>query len=187
MTYEMVWNRKMEIRGQEIEYSIKKRRGIRSVKLSVYPDGFVSVSAPKWYPLYLIQKFVEEKSGWISDKLKTSGFSRKDERVEYLELKEEARSLAKERVDFFNRYYGFSVGRIAIKNNRTSWGSASQKGNLNFNYKIAKLPDDLLDYIVVHELCHLGEMNHSERFWKLVAESVPDWREKKRKLRNIKI
>ena len=183
----MVWNRKMEIRGQEIEYSIKKRRGIRSVKLAVYPDGFVSVSAPKWYPLYLIRKFVEEKSEWIFEKMMIGGFSRKNDRAEYLRFKEKARSLAKERVDFFNRSYGFSVRRIAIKNNRTSWGSASQKGNLNFNYKIAKLPDDLLDYIVVHELCHLGEMNHSQRFWNLVGEKISDFKERRRKLNNMKI
>ncbi|MFZ5982082.1 MAG: M48 family metallopeptidase [Patescibacteria group bacterium] len=183
----MVWNRKIKTNGRQIEYAIKKRRGVRSVRLSVYPDGFVSVSAPKWYPLYLIQKFVEEKSGWIEAKIKNLGFSREKDREEYLGLKERARSLVKERVEFFNRYYKFPVGRISIKNNRTSWGSASQKGNLNFNYKIVKLPEDLQDYIVVHELCHLGEMNHSQRFWNLVGKRMPDFKKRRDRLKNIKI
>jgi predicted metal-dependent hydrolase len=183
----MVWNKKIRTDRGEIEYLIKKRKGARSVKLSVYPDGLVSVSAPKWYPLYLIQRFVEEKYGWISDKLKTAVFSIKNERDEYLGLKEKARALTRERVVFFNQHYRFMVGRITIKNNRTSWGSASQRGNLNFNYRIVKLPDDLRDYIIVHELCHLGELNHSDRFWRLVEETIPGWKERRARLRKIKI
>ena len=77
------------------------------------------------------------------------------------------------------------VGRVAIRNQRSRWGSCSKQGNLNFNYKIALLPDALADYIVVHELCHLGEFNHSQAFWDLVAVAVPDHRERRAELRQI--
>ena len=65
--------------------------------------------------------------------------------------------------------------KINIKNQKTRWGSCSKKGNLNFNYKIALLPQHLADYIIVHELCHLGEFNHSRSFWNLVAKVFPEY------------
>ena len=93
----------------------------------------------------------------------------------YKENKEKARALAKERLEYFNAFYGYKWGKIAIRNQKTRWGSCSKKGNLNFNYKIALLPQKYSDYIIVHELCHLGEFNHSKNFWDLVAKTVPDY------------
>ena len=103
-------------------------------------------------------------------------------RKEYLKLKEQARALVIERIKYFNDFYRFEkpVGRIAIRNTKSRWGSCSKKGNLNFNYKIIFLASKLADYLVVHELCHLKEFNHSQKFWKLVSAAVPDYK----KLRN---
>jgi predicted metal-dependent hydrolase len=106
-------------------------------------------------------------------------------RRQYLKIKEDARELVHARVVHFNRFYGFSVGKIFIKNHKSRWGSCSQKGNLNFNYKIALLPPEIADYIVVHELCHLREFNHSPRFWRLVEEVMPDHRARRSALRRI--
>lgn len=91
--------------------------------------------------------------------------------------------LAHARLAHFNEAYGFALGRVAIKNHKSRWGSCSKKGNLNFNYKIALLPPELADYVIVHELCHLGEFNHSPRFWALVARTVPDHRALRARLR----
>lgn len=66
-------------------------------------------------------------------------------------------------------------GRISIKNARTRWGSCSSKGNLNFSYRLSLLPPHLSDYVIIHELCHLREFNHSSRFWDLVAMLDPDY------------
>ena len=104
---------------------------------------------------------------------------------QYEKYKETARALAKSRIEYFNKFYGFKVGRIAIKNTKTRWGSASKKGNLNFNYKIALLPSDMADYVLVHELCHLGEFNHSVRFWNLVARVLPDYKEIRKKFKKV--
>jgi len=93
----------------------------------------------------------------------------------YAKDKEAARSLIKERLAFFNDIYGFTYGRVAIRNQRTIWGSCSGKGNLNFNYRVLFLPPRLADYVIVHELCHLRELNHSPRFWALVSRAVPDY------------
>ena len=113
-------------------------------------------------------------------------YPRKSKR-QYLKYKEAARTLAKSRIEFYNKLYRFKISRIAIKNSKTRWGSASKKGNLNFNYKIVLLPSTLADYVIVHELCHLGEFNHSVRFWKLVSLAIPNWRTIKRKFKGIRL
>ena len=104
----------------------------------------------------------------------------------YLKYKEDARTLITERVLHWNGFYNFEINRITIRNQRTCWGSCSEHKNLNFNYKLLFLPRHLADYIIVHELCHLSELNHSSRFWDLVAQALPSYKEHRRELRKIK-
>ena len=91
----------------------------------------------------------------------------------YIKLKEDARALVHARLAHFNALYQHPLKKVFIKNHKSRWGSCSEKGNLNFNYKVVLLPPALADYIVVHELCHLREFNHSPRFWALVARTLP--------------
>jgi predicted metal-dependent hydrolase len=100
------------------------------------------------------------------------------------ELRAIARARVEERLVHFNAFYNFSYNDVRIKNVKTRWGSCSTKGNLNFNYKIALLPPHLVDYIIVHELCHLEQMNHSVKFWSLVAKTIPDYRVRRAELRH---
>lgn len=104
-------------------------------------------------------------------------------RLSYLKHKEAARMLVRARLEHFNRHYGFAWGRIAIKNHKSRWGSCSRKGNLNFSYRIVYLPPEVADYVIVHELCHLGQFNHSPAFWALVAKACPDHRALRARLR----
>jgi predicted metal-dependent hydrolase len=106
---------------------------------------------------------------------------------QYLQYKEVARVLAKSRLAHYNTVYGFTINRVAIKNAKSRWGSCSKKGNLNFNYKIALLPLELADYVIVHELCHLGEFNHSPQFWKLVEKTLPNYKEIKNKFKGLRL
>lgn len=103
----------------------------------------------------------------------------------YTEHKEAARALVVERLQQYNQHYNFTWNRVAIRNTKRSWGSCSSLKNLNFSYKLLFLPEDLCDYIVVHELCHLQELNHGPRFWLLVAETIPDYKERIQKLKQI--
>lgn len=103
--------------------------------------------------------------------------------TDYLKQKKAARALVMERIEYFNRIFGFGFGRVAIRNQKTRWGSCSRKGNLNFNVKMLLLPQYLIDYIVVHELCHLKHLNHSKQFWELVAKVIPDYAARKNELR----
>ena len=107
----------------------------------------------------------------------------------YLANKEAARAVVHERVGHFMQHYGprhgIVVGKIAIRNQRSRWGSCSRKGNLNFNYKVAFLSPEARDYVIVHELCHVKEFNHGRGFWELVGETVPEYKAIRRKMRRL--
>ncbi len=105
--------------------------------------------------------------------------------VYYLEHKEAARCLVISRVKHWNQFYGFEYNRIAIRNQRRCWGSCSSLKNLNFNYRILFLPPHLQDYIVVHELCHLEELNHGKEFWNLVQRQIPHYEDHIKELKCI--
>ena len=103
----------------------------------------------------------------------------------YAEHKEAARTLCHSRLEHFNVHYQLQYNRVSIKNTRSRWGSCSSKQNLNFNYRILFLAPELQDYLIVHELCHLKEMNHAQGFWDLVAEQIPDYVERIKQLRAV--
>lgn len=111
-------------------------------------------------------------------------------RTLYHANKEAARALVLERVKHFNQHYGAKHGiihgKIAIRNQKSRWGSCSKKGNLNFNYKLVFLPAELRDYVIVHELCHVKEFNHGRAFWALVGETVPEWKALRKRLTKIR-
>ena len=101
--------------------------------------------------------------------------------------REQARIFVENKISFFNKLYNFEINRIAIKNTSTRWGSCSSKKNLNFNYKIIYLRPVFADYLIVHEICHLKEFNHSRRFWELVAKTIPDYAIINKELRKMPI
>lgn len=112
--------------------------------------------------------------------------------LHYKTHKEKARTLVEQKVSQWGSHYvaaghlfPTNMKRLAIRNQRTRWGSCSKQGNLNFNYKIALLPERLADYIIVHELCHLGEFNHAKAFWDLVAMAIPDHEQCRVELRQL--
>jgi predicted metal-dependent hydrolase len=160
-------------------YTLKNRKGIRGIRIAVHADGAVVVTKSKYIRESEIERLVEKKADWIIEKIDLmkskpkkllAHYSAKD----FKENKEKALHFVLGRIEYLNKFYTFKVNSIGIKNQKTRWGSCSGKGNLSFNYKIIFLPVHLADYIIVHELCHLKEMNHSPRFWSLVAEQIPD-------------
>lgn len=174
---------------KNISYTLKKSKRAKRMRLAVYCDGSVVVTSPLGIQQSIIEKFISDKKQWILDKIRffrsvdskaIRTFSKKD----YLENKDKAFVLVNEKVEFYNEIYNFSFNKICIKNQKTRWGSCSSNRNLNFNYKILFLPSKLQDYIIVHEICHLKEFNHSNRFWTLIEKALPDYLEIKKELRN---
>lgn len=132
-----------------------------------------------------IERFLVRHSEWVRKATERMRLLRKvpSGRRAYLARREVARLFVHERVLHWNQFYQFKHGRIAIKNTKTVWGSCSRKGNLNFSFALTSLPSELADYVVVHELCHLQEHNHSRAFWDLVARTQPDYQRLRRELK----
>ena len=105
----------------------------------------------------------------------------------YLENKDQVMALVLEKLEYYNTFYNFKYNRVSIKNQKTKWGSCSSLGNLNFNYKLLHLPQRLFDYVIVHELCHLGQMNHSKDFWQLVEKTFPDYEVLRTELKKVRL
>ncbi len=179
---------------QKVKYTLRQSKRARGIRLSVASGGVFTVSAPERMKESRIEECIVKKSAWVLDKIRYfSKFppiistKRINRKKHFAEHKEKARELVTKRLAHFNKHYGLTWNRVAIRNQRSRWGSCSRKKNLNFNYKIALLPPHLADYIIVHELCHLGELSHSPRFWSLVAETLPHHRALRKELRKVGI
>jgi hypothetical protein len=174
--------KRIELHKKKVEYTLRVSKRARRMRLAIYCDGNFVVTAPQNISENIIEQFIIRKSQWIIDKLEyfksISGqvFARGTKK-DYIRYKDQALVLAQKRIEYFNRVHGFTFNKINIKNQKTRWGSCSKKGNLNFNYKIVLLPERLADYIIAHELCHLKEFNHSQKFWNTVAQMIPDYLE----------
>ena len=178
------------MQNRPVDYVDKINPRSRRLRLAVYADGRLVVTRPRFLSERAALNFIRAKAAWIISRLEycklhpvplMAGPGR---RPEYLAQKEAARTFILARLAHFNEFYKFTYKRVSIRNQSTRWGSCSRQGNLNFNYRLLSLPPEVADYVIVHELCHLQELNHSARFWRLVAQTVPDYDEKRRKLRN---
>ncbi len=97
--------------------------------------------------------------------------------------KKKAEEVIHDRLQFYNEHYGLRYNRVSFRNQKTRWGSCSSAKNLNFNWRLIMAPIEIIDYVVVHELCHLKYMNHSAAFWKLVSERMPNYKEMRKWLK----
>lgn len=182
---------KIKLQGEEIDYNLRKNRRTKRLRLTIYCDGSFAVSAPRRLALDDIENYILQKSDWVLSRLKIfkrkteNGIFGKTSASDYPRLKKAALELAQKKVAEFNQRYNLSYRRISIRNQKTRWGSCSKAGNLNYNYKIALLPERLADYIIVHELCHLQEFNHSWKFWDLVVQTLPDYKQRRKEIKNI--
>jgi predicted metal-dependent hydrolase len=157
------------------------------MRLAIHPDGNVVVTASPFFGADAIERFVAHHSQWIERQIaRTRGKTvMRIKRGEIAALKKRALAAASARCEHFAKIYGFTYRKISIRAQKTRWGSCSLAGNLSFNYKIAVLPQRIADYIIVHELCHLAEMNHSKKFWAQVARAVPGHAALRKELRAI--
>jgi predicted metal-dependent hydrolase len=179
----MIANMQKEIilEDKKVPYTLRRSPRARRMRLAVHYDGTVVLTVPLGLSETAAEKFVNEKVRWVLSKIDLfSRFRGSDAivhrgREDYIKHKDAALVVARESVLRLNKIYGYRYNRISVRNQRTCWGSCSRKGNLNFNYRILFLPDEVRDYVIVHELCHLGEFNHSKRFWELVAIASPDF------------
>ena len=164
-------------------YTKVYRSNRKTISLQVQGDHTVVIRAPRWVSDAQIDEFFEEKSGWIERQIKRIDEQKKLDadtvpltKEELSLLADKAMEVLPKRAAHYAKLLGVDYGRITIRNQRTRWGSCSSKGNLNFNCLLMLTPEDVYDYVVVHELCHRREMNHSKRFWSLVESVLPDYK-----------
>ncbi|MEO8066018.1 MAG: YgjP-like metallopeptidase domain-containing protein [Candidatus Doudnabacteria bacterium] len=164
-----------------VNYEIKTSFRARHLRIVVYPGGRVVVTKPERISVARAEQFVKSKSSWIKKNI--AKLQNKKAIPTHTLSKHQVLEFVRSRVDIYNRYYNFSLNKISIKDHKSLWGSCSRRRNLNFNQRIASLPLNQADYIIVHELCHLKEFNHSVVFWALVAQTIPDYKLIKKELR----
>ena len=169
----------------EVVYSNRK-----SVAIQIKPDGTVVLRAPYGVPKRELNRILEEKSAWIEAHLQEIKEQEAEQKAlpkfskqEIKELANKALAYIPERVKYYAPIVGVNYTRITIRNQKTRWGSCSSKGGLNFNCLLMLTPPEVVDYVVVHELCHRKEMNHSKAFWDEVEKALPDYKSAKRWLR----
>lgn len=173
----------MEIRvgGFKVEVLYSRRK---TIGITVYPDGRIVLRMPMGEPLENGRRFILEKQGWIRSKLQTNEERQEDAQAaggflsnaEITRLADEAGKDLYRRVLHFLPIVGVSIGRVTIRCQKSRWGSCSSAGNINLNCLLMLAPPEIRDYVVVHELSHRLEMNHSPRFWKEVERVLPDYR-----------
>lgn len=176
----------MNINGKDVNIDIVKSRR-KTLVICIIDVGHILVKAPLGVKDSEIYRFIDDKKEWL---IKNISFMQKldSTKVELSEaklslMKREAKKILPEKCDYYAKILGVSYNRITIRHQRTVWGSCSGKGNLNFNVLLMAMPDDVQNYVVIHELCHLKEMNHSPKFWELVSTVMPDYMVKRRYLK----
>ena len=163
------------------------RSSRKTLAVQIRTDGTVIARAPLRMPKDRILCFLSEKASWIrmqQGRMQEREKMRQQARIhldaaQEKELRERAKSVLAQRTAYFARQVGVTYGRITVRDQKTRWGSCSQTGNLNFNFRLILAPLEVLDYVVVHELCHRRQMNHSTQFWQEVAQVLPDYRKRK--------
>lgn len=158
------------------------RSNRKSLGLEIKPDGQVIVRAPVRLSEREIQRFVKQHEDWLRKHLEIVKQKQENRpEIEKLtmqeirELADQALKVIPERVAYYAQKVGVSYGKITIRNQKSRWGSCSSKGNLNFNCLLMLTPPEVIDSVVVHELCHRKEMNHSDRFYAEVLRVFPDY------------
>lgn len=167
------------------------RSNRKTMAIQVEDGGRVIVRVPVTVSQREADRFVEKNLGWICQKRMEIQEAERNAPEITDEKRREGIEAAKAyipgRVAYYAARMGVSYNRITIREQKTRWGSCSSKGNLNFNWKLMLLPREALDYVVVHELAHRREMNHSWRFWRIVEAELPDYQARRQLLKEYRL
>lgn len=179
---------------QTIDYTIVRSKR-RSIGFEVRPGGKITVRIPMRASVNTVKEIIEDKKDWLyemylkqKDKIDTDSLreaERNDPRTAYLEKKyrQAAKRYIYERVEYYIDMIGGHYSSIRIGDQKTRWGSCSNNGTLSFSWRLMLAPPRVLDYVVIHEICHLTYMDHSKNFWDLVSVYDPDYKEHRKWLK----
>lgn len=184
-----------KVNGVSIPYNLIKSSRRRSISIRIDIGGKMTVRSPYFVSKGMVERFLFEKQDWIykhyveavrkkSDDGDLRSPIRANEDVTLVNKhKKYARNIFEARVTYFQQFTGGTYNSISIRDQKTRWGSCSGRGNLSFNWRLILAPPEILDYVVVHELCHLTYMNHSKEFWGLVGKVLPNYKDSRKWLK----
>ena len=153
-------------------------------------EGRILVRAPQKASTAMIREFVDAHGAWIAKTIKRQSQQTVPgaaDEAEQKRLRQKAKEVIRARVEYYAPKMGVTYNRIFIKEQKTRWGSCRAAGNLNFNWKLILTGEKQLDYVVVHELAHRKQMNHSPQFWREVEKVLPDYKERRRRLKEFRL
>lgn len=169
---------------------VRSRRKTMGIEIK---NGSVKARVPNRVSDREIIAFLEKYSKWILNKISRQA-KKKENSIKFIPPenltpceKEKIKQAFSERVEYYAKIMSVEYGRITIRNQKTIWGSCSGKRNLNFNYRLYYLPKEVMDYVIVHELCHIRHMNHSKAFWNEVGKYFSDFVKCRNELKEIEI
>lgn len=158
----------------------------KSISIQISPEKEVIIRVPNFLSSYQLSQVLEEKKEWILNSYQSIPDKPEltlRQKRQLVTLENRYRKAAKEyipsRVFYFQKQIGVTPGKIVIRDQKTRWGSCSGNQTLSFNYRLMFAPPCILDYVIVHELCHIKHMNHSDSFWAEVEKILPDYKEKR--------
>lgn len=164
--------------GKCITVNYRKVRGAKGMRITISSGNKVVITGSTRSSFRSLEIFFALHKAWAEKKLlhfqKFPNPTIKLSKKKYDQKKEQSRKLVLEKLHFWNQYYQFQWKQVTIRNQSTRWGSCSSAGTLSFHAGLIDLSEELQDYLIVHELCHLQAMNHSAQFWKLVERTLPD-------------
>lgn len=169
-----------------ISVHLRKVRRAKRLTLRLITPAQVNVTIPYFVSFKQAHDFVLTKTDWIyktANKLSQSPKKQFTQDNGLAAHKDDAQQLIASIIEKYTSTYPYAHKKVFVKNLKTRWGSCSSAQNLNFNYRLVFLPERLAEYVVVHELCHLKEMNHGPNFWKLVTQKFPDYKQLRKQLR----
>lgn len=173
----------MREKREQPEYTLI-RSNRKTFAIQITQSGEVVVRAPGRCSQSVIDAFLVQKKEWMQQKIrevlqnrerteKSVRVMTEQERKQYLIM---AKRIFSERVQYYAKIMEVSYCRVTLRDQKTRWGSCSSKSNLSFNWRLIFAPQEVLDYVVVHELAHLKELNHSARFYQVVVQVMPDYK-----------
>jgi predicted metal-dependent hydrolase len=163
----------------------------RTLSLLVTHEGRVLVKAPKRTPEKYVLDFVNSKSSWIQKKLAQVSNSQKSveglelENLDILKQKKLAKLLFIEKIEYWSSKMFLKYRGLRLSSARTRWGSCTHQNIISINWRLSLLPTELLDYVIIHELAHIKEKNHSSDFWNIVSKYCSDYKATRKQLKSF--
>lgn len=190
----MITEYKIADKDKEIQLEIIRSER-KSVGIEISKGDRVVIRIPYWLKDAELKEIINKRKTWIIGKcqeMKEAGEAKSStgaisaDKLTNEDL-EQIKAKFLEKVNHYSKVMGVSVNKITIRNQKTRWGSCSSKGNLNFNYQLYYMPEELMDYVVIHELSHRRYMDHSEKFWSEVEKYCPDYEKRRNGLKKYSL